>query len=211
LNDATLAAMTVQDELKKVRAELRDRGWLMEADSKLPSIVTLIVGRPLRGSWWGHAKGHVIFQVCGLLDDDRHVLCLKLINGKRTYVHRKYWKLVLNLIYTHRASARAGLSAGARKLLDRIDKQKSLRSDDPLHKQNYAKLKPYIKELEQDLLCHSQAVHSPSGFHITELTSWETLLRQRRFKLSKLDEAKTTKLLVRFAEGVHGKLRFPWS
>jgi hypothetical protein len=64
-------------EFRKIKKELNKRGWLLEADSKLPSIVTLVVGEPVKGSWWGHAKGNLIYNTCGLLDDENDVLCLK--------------------------------------------------------------------------------------------------------------------------------------
>ena len=40
------------------------------------------------------------------MDDENDVLCLKLINGKRTYVHRRYWNLISNLVQSNRCPYR---------------------------------------------------------------------------------------------------------
>ena len=182
----------------------------MEADSKLPSVVTLVVGHPVKGSWWGHEKGNLIFNTCGMLDDEKDVLCLKLINGKRTYLHRKYWNPVLNLVYTHRSVTVDTLSVGAKKILALVSKNKSLRSDDPSIKRNYAKMKPFIREIEKELFCYSQSVHTESGFHATELLSWEAILQQRHFKMSKLEEDSLVEMMAQFTRGIHERIKFPW-
>src|SRR6516165_6214899 len=56
-----------------------------------PSVAEAVAGEPIRGSWWGHAKGSEIFHALGALDDSPDVLCFKLIDGKNTYVHRRLW------------------------------------------------------------------------------------------------------------------------
>jgi hypothetical protein len=37
-------------------------GVLLKSDPKLPSVVAIAAGGPVRGSWWGHPKGRVIFN-----------------------------------------------------------------------------------------------------------------------------------------------------
>ena len=49
--------------LTRVLRAVEQNGLLMQADSKLPSVVTLLVGEPVRGSWWGHPMGDAIHIV----------------------------------------------------------------------------------------------------------------------------------------------------
>jgi hypothetical protein len=196
-------------ELRKIKKELNKRGWLLEADSKLPSIVTLVVGKPVKGSWWGHAKGNLIYNTCGLLDDENDVLCLKLINGKRTYVHRRYWNLISNLVQSNRTYLEKSLSSESRKILKTVEKNGSLRSDRSGAK-TYSLIKPFVKELEKSLLCCSQSIHTESGFHITELVSWAAVFHKRKFPPKLLSEAEVQQQTLDFKGSFAKTVNFPW-
>jgi hypothetical protein len=54
-------------------------------------------GGPIRGSWWGHAKGKQIFWLTRVLRDSPDVLVCRLVGGKVTYVHRRLWPAVVRL------------------------------------------------------------------------------------------------------------------
>ena len=77
------------DEVKRARAALERWGLLLLQDPVLPSLATLIAGAPIRGSWWGHARGGDIFRVANELEQE--VVTAKLIDGKVTFVHRRLW------------------------------------------------------------------------------------------------------------------------
>src|SRR5947207_13341485 len=64
---------------------------LLASDSLFPSVVSLIAGEQVRGSWWGHPLGHTIFRIASELDDHPDVLSCKLLAGKVTFVHRRLW------------------------------------------------------------------------------------------------------------------------
>jgi hypothetical protein len=70
---------------------------LASARGPVPSIAEAIAGEPIRGSWWAHAKGRDIFRALRALDDDRDVLCFKLVDGKVTFVHRRLWPALVRL------------------------------------------------------------------------------------------------------------------
>lgn len=57
----------------------------------MPSLVEAIVGGPIRGSWWGHARSHEIFVLTRAVRDSPDVLVCRLVGGKITYVHRRLW------------------------------------------------------------------------------------------------------------------------
>ena len=70
---------------------------LQAARGSVPSLAGAIAGSPIRGSWWGHPKGHEIFRITEAISESEEVLVCKLIDGKVTYVHRRLWPAVVKL------------------------------------------------------------------------------------------------------------------
>jgi hypothetical protein len=64
---------------------------LQSARGPLPNVAELVAGAPIKGSWWGHPKGHEIFNTLSSLDDSPDVVRMRLVNGKVTLVHRRVW------------------------------------------------------------------------------------------------------------------------
>ena len=70
---------------------------LQAARGPVPNLAEAIAGEPIRGSWWGHAKGRIIFQAAQAICESPEVLVCKLIDGKVTYVHRRFWAALVKL------------------------------------------------------------------------------------------------------------------
>ena len=70
---------------------------LAAAKGPVPSVAEAIAGGPIRGSWWGHAKGSEIFRALSAIDDSPDVLCFRLVDGKITFVHRRLWASLVRL------------------------------------------------------------------------------------------------------------------
>jgi hypothetical protein len=70
---------------------------LQAARGPVPSLAETIAGGPIRGSWWGHPKGHDIFRAAEVICDSADVLVCKLVAGKVTYVHRRLWPALVKL------------------------------------------------------------------------------------------------------------------
>jgi hypothetical protein len=70
---------------------------LQAARGPVPSLAEAIAGGPIRGSWWGHAKGHEIFRIASAVSESPDVLVCKLVEGKVTYVHRRLWPALVKL------------------------------------------------------------------------------------------------------------------
>ena len=70
---------------------------LQAARGPVPSLAEAIAGGPIRGSWWGHPKGHEIFRVAEAVSASPDVLVCKLVDGKVTYVHRRLWPALVRL------------------------------------------------------------------------------------------------------------------
>ncbi|HEY3225421.1 MAG TPA: RNA methyltransferase [Planctomycetota bacterium] len=148
------------------------------------SLVEAIAGGPVRGSWWGHPKGKLIFRLAESLHDSREVVSLKLVDGKVTFLHRSLWPALARVVTDPewRRSKTRGLPPRVGELLRVVERRGTLRLDQ-------ASL-PGRKELERSLLVHSGSMHTEKGSHAAVLTSWrkvfdsETLVRARRLSLS---------------------------
>ena len=79
-------------------ATLVEHGMLLQsARGPVPNVAELVAGEPIKGSWWGHPKGHAIFAELQVLDDSPDVVRLRLINGKVTFVHRRLWPALVRI------------------------------------------------------------------------------------------------------------------
>ena len=77
---------------------LREHGMLLaSARGPIPNVAELVVGEPIRGSWWAHRRSHEIFAVLNELTDSPDVVRLRLIRGKITLVHRRLWPALVRL------------------------------------------------------------------------------------------------------------------
>ena len=77
---------------------------LQAARGPVPSLAEAIADGPIRGSWWGHPKGRVIFHATQVVCESPEVLVCKLIDGKVTYVHRRLWPALVKLAPRFRKS-----------------------------------------------------------------------------------------------------------
>jgi len=79
-------------------AFVRRHGIVLEsARGPVPNLAEAVAGRPIKGSWWGHAKGHQIFGLTRAVRASPDVVTCRLLNGKVTYVHRRLWPALVRL------------------------------------------------------------------------------------------------------------------
>jgi hypothetical protein len=77
---------------KQALAWVKKCGIAVEsARATVPSLAQVVVGKPLRGSWWAHPKGNHIFQLSRAIRSSPDVLVCRLVDGKITYIHRRLW------------------------------------------------------------------------------------------------------------------------
>jgi hypothetical protein len=84
----------MQGNVKDLLVFVEREGMVLESarHPSVPNLVEQIVGEPVRGSWWGHAKGHEIYALLNSLREaDAEVAVCKFIDGKITYIHRRLW------------------------------------------------------------------------------------------------------------------------
>ncbi len=70
---------------------------LESARGPVPNLAEAVVGRRIRGSWWGHARGKEIFWLTRAVRDSADVLVCRLVGRKITYVHRRLWPALVRL------------------------------------------------------------------------------------------------------------------
>jgi hypothetical protein len=79
-------------------AFVRTHGVVLESGTgPALSLATAVVGGPIRGSWWGHARGREIFGLTRAIRGCPDVLVCRLVDGKITYVHRRLWPALVRL------------------------------------------------------------------------------------------------------------------
>ena len=75
----------------------------------VPSLAQTIAGEAIRGSWWAHPKGHVIFLCARAIRESKDILVCRLVKGKVTYVHRRLWPALVRLADQFDASRLAAI------------------------------------------------------------------------------------------------------
>lgn len=142
---------------------LEKHGLLLKQDKALPSVVGLVTGESLKGSWWSHPKARKIFAVLTDLDDHDDVLLTKLIAGKDTLVHRRLWPALVAVGGSGAAWQVNGLSLPGTRLLESVERAKS----------GVESAGAAARELALRLLAVSSERHSESGKHVRVLESWK--------------------------------------
>jgi hypothetical protein len=65
--------------------------------AEVPSLAEAVAGERIRGHWWSHAKGSVIFAATRAVRDSPDVLVCRLVEGKVTFAHARLWPALVRL------------------------------------------------------------------------------------------------------------------
>ena len=152
---------TAQDALDLLR---RERVLTLTPAGGPRSLVGEIAGE-VRGSWWGHPQGSLIYSIATALEESPEVLGAKLVRGKVTFVHSALWPKLLRVVLDPewRRGAERALPTAARQLLAEVEREGTLR----LQGRAPARL-----ELEKRGLVLATSEHTASGRHEVVLRSW---------------------------------------
>ncbi len=107
--------------IEMILEQLALRGMLLKQDPSLPSVVGMVTGESLRGSWWSHPHSHEIFSVLNELADHPDVLLTKLVKKKDTLVYRSLWPELMAVGSARAAWQMTGISNQAKTLLDSLE------------------------------------------------------------------------------------------
>ena len=156
--------------LQDVRAAIEQYGLLLMQDSKLPSLVSIVAGGPLKGSWWSHPQSKLMFDVLQVISSE--TLMVKLIAGKRTFVHPRLWAAVCAIAEGNEPWQLDKLKPDTRELLDLVNERGSLRSDQVSLSTGSRKIGSVVDDLEKRLLVHACDEHTERGHHARVLRTW---------------------------------------
>ncbi len=191
--------------------KFQNEGILLLSDKALPNVVSLVAGPKVKGSWWGHKRGHEIFRELKKLDAHPDSLTTRLVSGKVTYLHRRLWPDFLTVATAREDWQVRGLSRAARRLLLKVDREGEVRTD----KMGVFKgLGDATREIERRLLVYTEDIHTERGFHAKALMGWSRpqKLRDLRLKLGEPRAAKDTLELAidDLNSRYHGRGKLPW-
>lgn len=209
-------AKTTSGALDRVERELDRIGLLLQHDAQLPSVTAIVAGEPIRGSWWGHPRGHEIFELLHEFSERSGGLAAKIVNAKITYVHPRLWPAFLKVVHTQNGKTTDGLSKTAVALRQRVLREGVVRADDLRisDDQPAREVTKAIRELESRLLVHSESVHTESGAHEKVLQSWDGWAAAHGCATPtlSLESAKTelAEAVDRLARDATRKPKLPW-
>ena len=79
-------------------AFVREKGVvLVSGKGAVPRLTEMIVGEPIKGSWWAHPKSHQIFAILQAVTESKEIVVCRLVDGKLTLVHRRLWPALVRV------------------------------------------------------------------------------------------------------------------
>ena len=151
---------------------IRELGVLLETDRAFPSLVALVAGGPVKGTWWAHPLANEIYMMGQRLMDERDVLFIRLLTGKMTYVHRRLWRALYAIATARQFWQLSDLPKTAKSMLHTIDRRGSLRMDELRSSRTAKELGADARILETRLLVFGDDVHTDSGAHVKRIETW---------------------------------------
>ena len=83
---------------KQALAWVKKCGIAVEsAHASVASLAQMVIGEPVKGSWWAHPKGNEIFRLSRAIRASSDILVCRLVDGKITYIHRRLWPALVKL------------------------------------------------------------------------------------------------------------------
>ncbi len=201
--------------IARVLAELERWGMLLASDPALPSVSSVVAGRPIRGSWWADESGREIYSVLTALEDARGLAFLKLVAGKVTILHQRLEPPLLTLATCGEPWQRDGLSPLAVELLAVVEAEGTLRLDRARSIAPRQALARATAEMESRLLAYCGQEHTERGAHERVLASWRHWASTREIRRSEapLDACKQAfeSVLAAWREDRGASSGLPWT
>jgi hypothetical protein len=207
---------SAETTLRATLTKLKRYGILMESHPKLPSVAAIVAGEPIRGSWWGHNRGHEIFYAAQQMASHPDVVITKLVSKRVTYVHRKLWPAIVAVGSARQNWQLSGLSPAATELLALVDTTGRIRTDRIRVRSLKKKtVTDAVRELEVRLLVHSREIHTERGAHAKVLETWQVWVGEaglaRKKMLPEDGKRRLEKVLADLNSGFDAEGCLPWS
>jgi hypothetical protein len=181
-----MTSQKLQAGFDEVLAELTGRGLLLVHDKTFPSLTGLTIADPIRGSWWAHPLSNDVYMVSQRLQHCGEVAMIKLVSGKETYLHRKWWPQLVAIGISRAPWQLDGLQGTASALLAEVDRLGSIRMDLFASSRPRKDVREDARALAGRLLVYADDVHTESGAHARRLESWQSWARRHEVALDSL-------------------------
>ena len=176
----------LQAGFDEVLAEVRRRGLLLVHDKIFPSLTRLAIGEPISGSWWAHPLSNDVYMVSQRLQQCGEVAMIKLVSGKETYLHRRWWPHLVAIGISREPWQLDGLPGSASAILSEVDRLWSLRLDRFGSSRPRKEIREDARALAGRLLVYADDVHTESGEHARRLESWPSWAQRHEVALDSL-------------------------
>ena len=190
-------------------------GLVLDSDAHLPAWPSLVVGRPVRGSWWADPDVHLIHDVGMRLVQHPDVLHTVLVSAKLTCIHRRLWPAFIAVALAPEAWKVQGVSDGARRILELIPGEHPLHADEEGLPSSSAKENGRLmRQLEARLLCAGGSAHTSRGAHVKFVMSWEAWSREREMSVPEMAASEGRRILDECLDRLNrefgGRGTMPW-
>lgn len=163
---------------ERLRIAVDATGLLLVHDAALPAATSVITGDRLRGSWWGHEKGNLIYAILENLGDD--IDYCKLIKGKDTLIARRLWPALIAVGASGQAWQLAGLGPAGRWVLEQVQARGEVGQRELAEGRAIPGLGAVMTDLQKRVLVHGHSEHTEAGLHQKTLKSWPAWQRDRQ-------------------------------
>ena len=172
---------------------LRELGLMLETDRAFPSLVALMAGGPVKGTWWAHPLANEIYMTGMRLMDLPEVMFIRLLSGKMTYVHQRLWPALYAIASARDPWQLESLPPTAKSMLKMLDRREVLRMDEIRSSRSAKELGADARLLEARLLAFGGDIHTDSGAHVKRIETWETWANRVGFSTEKIPSTETAR------------------
>lgn len=84
--------------MQQILKLIEEQGIMLEsAKGSIPNLADKIAGEKIKGSWWGHPKGNLIYHLLSEVRKSEMILVCRFIKGKITFIHKNLWSALVKL------------------------------------------------------------------------------------------------------------------
>jgi hypothetical protein len=204
------------DDLAEARDRLRNalepNGILLIHDTTLPCATAAIAGDTVRGSWWGHPKGNLIYATLEDLGND--VDCFKLMKGKDTLLSRRLWPALLSIGLSRQSWQLVGLGPAGKWVWEQALARGHTSQRELAEAKTIPGLGAVMTDLQKRLLLYGHSEHTEAGVHKKTLQSWPAWQEARHVATNDVPSTDAAIAMFRAAVRAFGPEAegfFPWA
>ena len=160
---------TARDALNLVK---RHRVVPMTPAQGFRSLVSEVAGGPVRGSWWGHPKGSLMYDLANVLHNSKEIVAARLVEGKVTFIHKSLWPALFRVVADRewRRSSLRRFGPAEKRILSAVESKGRVEAE--RLSGDVKRIKKATDRLAQGMALLTANVHTEKGSHATILTSW---------------------------------------